>query len=216
MRNKKQLIVVGLGISALVACAILAPRAYSAWRKRQLISRILNTEEWNSWREAREQVKRIPFWSLDLSGADLSGADLSGANLRAVDLVGANLSGANLSRANLVGAGLSGANLSGASLIRTNLVAADLLGADLSRADLSSAGLGLADLTRADLSNAKLGRAILKKANLKWADLSNIKDWNTVNFKDANIFEVRNPPPGFVEYARGQGAIEREEMWDDE
>ncbi|MCP4263498.1 MAG: pentapeptide repeat-containing protein [Planctomycetes bacterium] len=177
----------------------------------------------------------------NLAGADLTNANLAKANLEAAKLSKANLRRANLARANFHNAYLSGsnfydANLAGAVLVRAsivraylidaNLIGADLTnanltGADLRRANLAGANLdgelGEANLTEANLSKANLAGAILTRtdltgANLKEADLKKIRFWKIIkSIELANIFGVKNPPDGFIEWAKKHGAVSIED-----
>ena len=95
-----------------------------------------------------------------------------------------------------------------------NLSGADLSGADLSDVDLSSARLITANLNRADLNLADLNRANLTGANITYAfftgaDLKDIKNWIAiVDLNFTNIYSVKNPPDGFIKFAKEKGAVE--------
>ncbi|MCP4607584.1 MAG: pentapeptide repeat-containing protein [Planctomycetes bacterium] len=172
--------------------------------------------------------------SIDLKKAILTNANLTEVNLTGADFRGANLIGADLSRAdltntNLTSAYLQGANLSEATLTENTtlpkyLFDVKLCGVDLTGADLSSAILIEADLTRANLTYANLAGAHLIEADLSSANLAgtnlsgaNIHMVNFVeaNFVGANIHSVKNPPDGFIEWAKKYGAvsIENEDDW---
>jgi hypothetical protein len=132
-----------------------------------------------------------------LSGVDASGSYLVEIDLKEAYLSDANFSGANLSYANLSGAILPGADLSGADLIFTNLSGTYLCEADLSKALL----------LRANLSGAYLGEA----------NLLNVRHWRGIkSIEFANIYDVNNPPSGFIEWAKEHGAkiIESEDEWE--
>ncbi|MGA9958994.1 MAG: pentapeptide repeat-containing protein, partial [Acidobacteriaceae bacterium] len=63
------------------------------------------------------------------------------------------------------------------------------------------------DLTGANLSHANLSRVDLSRADLRDADLNAIA-WRTIrSVRLANIKDVKNPPPGFVDWALGAGAV---------
>jgi len=137
--------------------------------------------------------------------ANLAGAVLSNANLSEAELYKTNLAGAVLSGANLTGAELIGANLTEAILMDANLAGARLTGANLVAANFSEANLFGVNLTGANLVGANLTEAILYGANLK--DI----DWQLIrSIELANIYGVKNPPDGFIEWAKEQGAVSLE------
>ena len=165
------------------------------------------------------------LWFADLSGADLGDTNLSGADIRRANLSGANIGGnlseVNLGEANLSGADLSNANLSGANLGYANLLqqtnpsGAILWVADLSgiRSDANFSGLIFANTSGAirgdaNISGANLSNANLSGANLRNAKLSDVKNWRKIkSMKNANIYQIRNAPEGFIKWAEEQGAI---------
>lgn len=80
---------------------------------------------------------------------------------------------------------------------------ANLYGAVLFHANLTKAILYEADLTRTDLRYASFNGAVLNGANLK-----NIMGWQTIRgIKNANIYGIKNPPNGFIEWAKKRGAV---------
>ncbi len=135
------------------------------------------------------------------------------ANLHEADLSHMNLQNANLWRANLQGAYLRGVNLQKARLRFANLQKvdlgfADLQEADLRNVDLQEALLLNADLLGADLSKANLQGAICYKSNLKEANLKKVKGWQEVrSLFLANVYEVKNAPQRFMEWAVAKGAV---------
>ena len=140
---------------------------------------------------------------------DLNGDDVS---LAGVDISNATLRGINLEHANLRDANLSGAHLYEANLSRTHLYKAKLLGVYLYEADLSGA-----DLYDTNLAEAELRLANLTGANLGRANLTNIKGWQQIkSIRNANIYGVKNPPDGFIEWAIEHSAvnIENREEWE--
>ena len=62
-----------------------------------------------------------------------------------------------------------------------------MFGAHLGQADLTGAHLGKADLRNTDLHG------------IKWQEIAEIKL--------ANVFGVKNAPPGFLEWAEKMGAV---------
>ena len=122
-----------------------------------------------------------------LKGVDLSGANLLRANFRSADIRDGSFIGSQLEDADLASANLRRADLRKADLRNTNLEDADLFGADLGQADLTGARLNKADLRNADLRGAK------------WQEIAELKL--------ANVFGVKNAPPGFLAWAAKMGAV---------
>ena len=159
----------------------------------------------------------------DLNGDDVSlaGVDISNATLRGINLEHANLREANFSGAHLYEANLSMTHLYKAKMSRVFLQEADLSGADLSHADLNRADLSHADLAGAvlyyaNLSDTGLGNANLAGANLYGADITKITGWQSIkSIEFANIYGIKSPPEGFIEWALEHGAvsIEDEDEW---
>jgi uncharacterized protein YjbI with pentapeptide repeats len=168
-------------------------------------------------------------------GVSLKGIDISNANLPRIELRNANLAKGNFSEAYLAGSNLSGANLGEANLFRTNLfitdlsetnlykanlsgavlLCVDLSGANLGEANLSEAKLYKANLSGADLRIANLSGASLPEANLKNANLLDVEHWQSIkSIKLANIHGVENPPEGFIEWAKKQGAVSIENRYE--
>ena len=82
----------------------------------------------------------------------------------------------------------------------------------LRAANLSGANLYDANLANADLVGADLSGAILLEAKLVEANLANIKNWRDIkSIENANIYEVKNPPDGFIDWAKDHGAVEIED-----
>ena len=172
------------------------------------------------------QLAGADFSGAALRGANFRGANLSGANLRNVDLreadlTKADLAGADLSKANLSEADLHRVNLTGATLARTNLFRADLVeaclrSANLSRANLSGTSLRESDLREADLSGADLVRTDFSRADLSGARIEQVRDWELIqSVKTANLFQLKDPPEGFLGWAEGQGAVSlKPEEWE--
>jgi hypothetical protein len=144
--------------------------------------------------EALEELvaDKVPLVGVDVSDAFLQGVDLSHANLLRANLRAADLRNCKLVRA----------NLEYASVVSTNLRGGDLRGVDLREADLRDADLNGASLVEADLENADFARADLRQSD--WRDAR----WEKISgIKQANVFGIRNAPPGFIEWARQHGAV---------
>jgi Pentapeptide repeats (8 copies) len=134
----------------------------------------------------------VPLVGVDVSDAFLQGIDLGGADLLRANFRGADVRGGTFVRSRLESADLSTANFRG-----TNFRKADLRKASLEDADLNGADLGRSDLDGANLSKADLRNADLR--DCKWEKISEIKL--------ADIFGIKNAPPGFEKWARENGAV---------
>jgi uncharacterized protein YjbI with pentapeptide repeats len=139
---------------------------------------------------------------LHQDGVPLVGVDLSDAFLQSVDLNGANLLRANFHSANIADSSFVGSLLVSADLTLTNLRHANLEKADLHNANLEDADLFGADLGQADLTGARLA-----KADLRHTDFQDAKWQEIAEMKLANVFGVKNAPPGFLEWAARMGAV---------
>lgn len=139
---------------------------------------------------------------LHQDGVLLVGVDVSAAFLQGVDLNGANLLRANFHSADIRDGSFVGAQLEDADLTTANLRHADLQHADLRNANLEDADLFGADLAESDLTGTRLSKADLRNTDLrgaKWQEIAEIKL--------ANVFGVKNAPPGFLEWAAKMGAV---------
>ena len=167
------------------------------------------------------KLERANISGADLYDSNLAGAKLLIANLSEAELERANLSGTDFYDANLVRADLSGADLSGAELIKSNLSEvrfydANLSGAKILNANLTGAKLYYTNLVGANLSEAELAGAEFIGADLRKANLHDIKNWQAIqSIELANIYNVVNPPEGFIEWAKENGAvsIESKQEW---
>ena len=58
-------------------------------------------------------------------------------------------------------------------------------------------------------ARAKIGGADFVGADLREADFAGVIDWKSINsFNLANIHGIQNPPPGFIEWAKKNGAVD--------
>lgn len=174
-------------------------------------------EAWNKWRE--EHGETVPDISgeqlhrVDLKGADLSQVTMTETLLTEADFSGANLQNVTAEETNLWGANLEGANLANANLKRANLRNSKMNGANAQDADMSGAELLFGDLTGANLKSVNLSGAIfvltdLTGTDLSGANLQDIQNWADIKSIDqANLSGVVNPPDGFLEWAKENGAI---------
>jgi len=185
----------------------LKQKHYQAWQ-------VINTAQGKGGSGGRVEALE----ELNTDGVSLVGVDVSGAFLQGLRLKRARLTRANFSTADLRDSDLAFADFSDASLHFTNfrqgnlrnvsfqhayLDDADFTGADLSAADLDDADLRCVDLTDANLAGATLANADLSNttlSNLHWREIRSLKK--------ANIFGVKNPPEGFVAWAKQHGAVQ--------
>ena len=66
-----------------------------------------------------------------------------------------------------------------------------------------------ADMTGADLREAKIGGVDFVGADLREADFAGVIDWKSIHlFQLANIHNIKNPPAGFIEWAKKNGAVD--------
>lgn len=165
-------------------------RHYQAWQ-------VVNTAQGKGGSGGRiEALQELNADRVDLVGVDVSGAFLQGVRLQKARLVRANFSAADAREAKLQSADLTDANLQSANF-RTG---------DFSNAMLLRANFDESDLTGADLAGAALNGASFVDADLTNADLSGVRWEQLGSMKNANIFGVKNAPPGFVEWALKHGA----------
>jgi len=139
---------------------------------------------------------------LHSDGVPLVGVDVSDAFLQQV-----HLDGANLLRANFRSADIRGGSFVSSDLEFADLTSASLRNADLQRANLANANLQDADLTDADLRQTDLTGAHLAKADLRHANLLGVKWQEIADVKLANVFSIKNAPPGFLDWAVKMGAV---------
>jgi hypothetical protein len=134
----------------------------------------------------------VPLVGVDVSDAFLQGIDLGGANL-----LRASFRGADVRRGKFVESQLEFADLTSANFRNASFQKADLRSASLQDADLNGADLRDSDLEGVNFANADLRNTDLR--NAKWEKISDIKL--------ANIFGIKNAPPGFEKWALENGAV---------
>jgi hypothetical protein len=174
-------------------------RHYQAWQ-------VINTAQGKGGSGGRIEALQ----ELNADGISLTGVDLSSAFLQGVQLRKARLSRANLNAADARESTLDDSDLSFADLRSANFRSSHLRKVSLEEADLSDVDLNGADLEDSDLDGTKLDGADLRSADLdhiSWKDLKSAKG--------ADVFGVRNAPPGFVDWALRNGAVQAEtdEAW---
>ncbi|MCK4960467.1 MAG: pentapeptide repeat-containing protein [Planctomycetes bacterium] len=207
---------------------------YQAWQ-------VINTAQGKPGTGGRvDAIQDLLEDGVSLRGVDLSKANINGINIEGADLILADFSGAFLASSNLAGAFLVDTNcreadlrfadltradcwvsdFTGANFSKANLTGASFVGTNLTRANFYGANLTGTDFTEANLTEANLREANLTGAFLGWADL-NKTDIEGIDYKGiekiqlANIFGVKNPPEGFIKWAKEHGAVsfENDEEW---
>ena len=167
-------------------------RHYQAWQ-------VINTAQGkggNGGRiDAMQELNKDGVSLVGIQASDnafLLGIHLQGAQIDRCDMDSSDLRKSVFDRATMTFCYLQSANFRGASLVNADLTDADLSDADLMGANLTGANLSRTDLSRADLRNADLHAIV-------WRDIQSIRL--------ANINDIKNPPPGFVDWAIGAGAV---------
>jgi hypothetical protein len=164
---------------------------YQAWQ-------VINTAQGKGGSGGRiEALHELNADKVPLVGVDVSGAFLQGVELRRANLLRANLDAVDLRDSMLESATLAYCDAHSANFRRANLRNADLHDADLEGADFMGAMLAGVDFAGADLRDVDLRQTDL--AGLRWQKINAIKG--------ANVFEVKNAPAGFVDWALQHGAV---------
>lgn len=174
-------------------------RHYQAWQ-------VINTAQGKGGSGGRIEALQ----ELNNDGVPLVGVDVSGAFLQ-----GIHLGRARLLRSDFSAADVRNSDFKAADLQDSNLRSANFRQSDFSRASLESADLDDADLTGANLTEADLTDAVLDNADLRSVDFKSAKVSEIRSIKGANVYDLRNAPQGFKEWALHHGAIqmESEEQW---
>ena len=58
------------------------------------------------------------------------------------------------------------------------------------------------------MTSASLHYVNLESADLNGADLRDVTKWKARDLKFANNYGIKNPPGGFLEFAKSEGAVE--------
>ena len=164
---------------------------YQAWQ-------VINTAQGKGGSGGRIEALQ----ELDEDGVPLVGVDVSGAFLQ-----GVRLPRAGLGRANFNGVDARSGDFQKADFTAANLHSGNFRRSDLAGAILQDADLGEADFCRANLSGADLAGATLDGADLGNTDLANIRWQQIKSVKGTTLEQVRNAPPGLLEWAGQHGAI---------
>ncbi|MCZ6690625.1 MAG: pentapeptide repeat-containing protein [Planctomycetota bacterium] len=114
-------------------------------------------------------------------------------------------------------ANLSGSYMERCSLFFTRLGGGNLQGAQLSKANLAHADFQDADLRDTILVGANLSEARVGGARMEGTHLGSVQNWEEIIYiGGAVISSVRNPPVGFLEWAKNHGAIVDGEVMSEE
>ena len=169
----------------------LQQKHYQAWQ-------VINTAQGKGGSGGRIEALQ----ELNEDGVPLVGVDVSGAFLRRVGLPHAKMVRASLDAVDARNSDFHDTDLTTASLRAGNFRDSDLSDANFDYADLSGA-----DLCRANLSGSSLDGATLDEADLGNTDLKGVKWQKIASLAGANVRNVRNAPPGFVDWATQHGAV---------
>jgi Pentapeptide repeats (8 copies) len=168
----------------------LQQKHYQAWQ-------VINTAQGKGGSGGRiEALEQLNHDKVPLVGVDLSGAFLQGVRLPRAQMVRSNLNAVDARNSSFRATDLTGSDLQWGNFRQSNFSGTDLIEVDLSNADLCSA----------DLSGAKLDDATMDGAELSKTNLDKIQWKNIRSLKGATLWQVRNAPPGFLEWAAQHGA----------
>jgi uncharacterized protein YjbI with pentapeptide repeats len=167
-------------------------RHYQAWQ-------VINTAQGKGGSGGRIEALQ----ELNTDGVALVGVDVSGAFLQ-----GVHLGKARLLRSDFSAADARNSDFKAADLEDANLHSANFRQADFRRASLAGAQIDEADLEGADLTDADLSGAVLDNADLCYASFHNANWKNIRSIKGADLYGIREAPPGFLEWALKQGAVQ--------
>jgi hypothetical protein len=175
-------------------------RHYQAWQ-------VINTAQGKGGSGGRiEALQELNEDGVPLVGVDASGAFLQGVHLGKARLLRSDFSAADLRNSDFKAADLQDSDLHSANFRQSNFEKASLFGARMNDSDLQGTNLSGADLSGAMLDNADLRFAIMNNTN--WSNIRSIKG--------ANLFGLRNPPNGFLQWSVKHGAVqvESDEQWE--
>ncbi len=167
-------------------------RHYQAWQ-------VINTAQGKGGSGGRIDALQ----ELNEDGVALVGVDVSSAFLQ-----GLKLERANLPRSNFSATDLRGSDLGAANFANADLHSANLRGSNLEKTSFERANMNDVDLWGSDLAGASLDGADISNADLSFADVRNLRWKQIKGIKGANIAGVKNAPPGFVEWALKNGAVQ--------
>lgn len=168
----------------------LKQKHYQAWQ-------VINTAQGKGGSGGRIEALQ----ELDEDGVPLVGVDVSGAFLQ-----GLRLPHARLIRANLSAVDARNSDFKDSDFMAASLRSGNFRNSNFNSARLQDSDLGEADFCSANLTEANLAGATLDGADLRNTDLTNIGWKDIKSLKGANLQDVRNAPPGFLEWAAQHGA----------
>ena len=174
-------------------------RHYQAWQ-------VINTAQGKGGSGGRiEALQELNNDGVALVGVNVSGAFLQGVHLGKARLLRSDFSAADVRNSDFKAADLQDSNLHSANFRQSAFQQASLIGAQIDDADLQGA----------DLSGADLSGAVLDNTDLRLVKLDQAKWNNILSIKGANVYAVRGAPPGFLEWAMKQGAVQMQtdEQW---
>lgn len=157
----------------------------------------------------------LPTDFINLHDASLPSTWLDSADLRKTSFRGTDIQKANFNSADLSGSRFRFVNFARATFIRarvgdTAFMFADGTAAVFSNADLTDSLFSKTTLKGALLNDADLSGATIQHTNLEGADLRNITNWKQMaSIEGSNVYGVRNPPDGFLDWAMKNGAISK-------
>jgi hypothetical protein len=174
-------------------------RHYQAWQ-------VINTAQGKGGSGGRiDALQELNSDGVALVGVDVSGAFLQGVHLGKARLLRSDFSAVDARNSDFKGADLQDSNLHSANFRQSAFQRASLIGAQIDDADFQDA-----DLSETNLSGVVFDNTDLCRVNFNQALWKNIQ-----SVKGANLYGIRNAPPGFVQWALKQGAVEMqsEEQW---
>lgn len=155
----------------------------------------------------------IPTDYINLQEAYLDNAWLDSADLKRISFRKASLKQTNFNFADLSDSVIRFADAQQATFINANLSNSFFAFSDgsngvFSNANLSGATINQSILVGADLSGVNFENATLYKVDLTDSNLQDISDWEKiVSIEGTNLFNAKNMPDGFREWALGNGAV---------
>jgi uncharacterized protein YjbI with pentapeptide repeats len=168
----------------------LKQKHYQAWQ-------VINTAQGKGGSGGRiEALQELDEDGVPLVGVDVSGAFLQGVRLPHARLIRANFNAVDARNSDLQNVDFTAADLRSGNFRNGSLSGANLQDADLGEGDFCFANFGGANLAGATLDGADLGNTDL--AGIKWQSIKSVKG--------ASLQNVRNAPPGFLDWATQHGA----------
>jgi hypothetical protein len=175
-------------------------RHYQAWQ-------VINTAQGKGGSGGRlDALQELNEDGVPLVGVDVSGSFLQGVRLHKARLIRSNFSASDVRNSDFSDADFEDSELRSANFRQSNFANASLAGTHLDDADLQ----------RANLSDCDLSGSTLDGADLRFVTVTNLGWQHILSIKRTNLFGVRNPPSGFIEWATKHGAvqIEKDQDWD--